>query len=64
MTDLGTLATGSTSKGIGLNNTGQVVGYAAASGTNHAFLWQNDVMTDLVPGFATSTYGTAASQTL
>lgn len=49
MTDLGTLA-GPTSTGLGLNDTGQVVGYAAASGTVHAFLWQGGVMTDLTPG--------------
>jgi probable HAF family extracellular repeat protein len=49
ITDLGTL-TGSTSTGIGLNNNGQVVGYAAASGTSHVFLWQDGVMTDLTPG--------------
>jgi probable HAF family extracellular repeat protein len=54
MTDLGTLPTGSTSRAFGLNDNGQVVGFAfdgsaAGGANNHAFLWENGVMTVLFP---------------
>jgi probable HAF family extracellular repeat protein len=45
--DLGTLG-GTTSTARAVNLNGQVVGWSAtASGRNHAFLWQDGVMTDL-----------------
>jgi probable HAF family extracellular repeat protein len=48
--DLGTLPGGATSNASALNLFGQVVGTSTPpgpSGFNHAFLWQNGVMTDL-----------------
>jgi len=47
LVDLGTLG-GSESKGSGLNNAGQVTGYATTSGgAAHAFLYSSGSMTDL-----------------
>jgi len=50
--DLGTLDPGGVSEALGVNDRDQVVGVAFPIG--HAFLWQNDTMTDLnkllVPG--------------
>ena len=43
VTDLGTLGAVQSAQAYSINDDGQVVGYAA----NHAFLWQNGVMTDL-----------------
>lgn len=43
VTDLGTLGTLQSAQAYDINEAGQVVGYAG----NHAFLWQNGVMTDL-----------------
>ncbi|MGO9637512.1 MAG: hypothetical protein ACLPSO_06185 [Terracidiphilus sp.] len=37
---------GSTSDAIGINNSGQVVGYSDASSGYHAFLYANGAMTD------------------
>jgi probable HAF family extracellular repeat protein len=53
MTDLGTLPGGNFSSATGINDRGQVVGYASvASGAFHAFLFEDGVMTDLgaLPG--------------
>jgi len=53
MTDLGTLPGGQYSRPVGINDSGQVVGYAdTASGNDHAFLYSNGTMTDLgtLPG--------------
>ncbi len=48
ITNLGTLPGGGYSAARGVNDLAQVVGYArAADGQEHAFLWQNGVMTDL-----------------
>jgi probable HAF family extracellular repeat protein len=45
-TDLGTLG-GKTSRAYGINNRTQIVGTArTAAGADHAFLWQDGVMTD------------------
>jgi probable HAF family extracellular repeat protein len=60
-TDLGTLPGGATSRGYGINLSGQVTGSAAvASGKNHAFLYRAGTMSDLgtLPG-GTSSQGTA-----
>jgi len=48
LTDLGTLG-GSFSQAGGLNNGGSVAGFSTSPGDSvlHAFLWQNEVMTDL-----------------
>jgi probable HAF family extracellular repeat protein len=47
MTDLGTLG-GPYSSAYSINDNGQIVGESTnASGYSHAFLWQNDIMTDL-----------------
>jgi probable HAF family extracellular repeat protein len=49
LTDLGTLG-GASSYAYGLNNAGQVVGVAQlANLQQHAFVWDNGVMTDLDP---------------
>ena len=56
VTDLGTFG-GSNSAGYGINNSMQVVGWAAATDqTTRAFLWQNGVMQDLglLPGGSNS----------
>ena len=46
--DLGTLPGGTTSHGLGVNDSGYAVGSAAtANGLSHAFLFANGVMTDL-----------------
>ncbi len=50
--DLGPLG-GADSYAYGVNQLGQVVGVSdAADGTQHAFLWQNGVMTHLGAGYA------------
>ena len=55
--DLGVLPGGTYSRGLAINNAGQVVGYAdAADGNPHAFLWDQGVMQDLgvLPGGTSS----------
>ena len=48
LTELGTLGGTYASEAHGINNLGQVVGFAdTGDGGQHAFLWQNGVMTDL-----------------
>jgi probable HAF family extracellular repeat protein len=48
VTDLGTLGGDGTAQAFGINEAGQVVGYATtASLKYHAFLWDDGVMTDL-----------------
>src|SRR2546423_12103546 len=46
VTDLGNLGGNSTAKAV--NRAGQVVGFSyLPGGQNHAFLWQNGIMSDL-----------------
>ena len=49
MRDLGTLPGDALSEALGINEAGQVVGVSYGAGFSHprAFLWQNDIMTDL-----------------
>jgi probable HAF family extracellular repeat protein len=50
MTDLGTYGSDKSSMAIGINNNGQVVGlsYQTTPSSQHAVLWQNGGITDLV----------------
>lgn len=56
--DLGTLG-GSSSRAFGLNDNGEVVGYAATATAIHAFLYSNGSMTDLgtLGGTSSQAYG-------
>jgi probable HAF family extracellular repeat protein len=54
MSDLGTVAGGTTSYGYGVNNSGQVVGYASVAGSDRAFLYTNGTMTNLGANGGTS----------
>ena len=48
ISDLGTVPGGQGSEALGINSAGQIVGFAVtSSGTDHAFLYSNGVMTDL-----------------
>jgi probable HAF family extracellular repeat protein len=49
MSDLGALPTGHSSKAMGINESGQIVGesYTNGYGPQHAFLYENGTMTDL-----------------
>jgi probable HAF family extracellular repeat protein len=49
ITDLGTLAAGGDSRGLGLNNAGEIVGTAEvrANGEHRAFVWRQGQMQDL-----------------
>lgn len=68
VTDLGALS-GGRSWATGINDKGQVVGYAdtdspgGRSGDNHAFLYSNGVMTDLgtLGGYSSEAYGINSS---
>jgi probable HAF family extracellular repeat protein len=57
MTDLGTLG-GTTSSASGINNSGEIVGYATtAAGATHATTWENGTITDLDPNGTTGSQG-------
>lgn len=49
--DLGTLPGGTTSQGLGINNTGQAVGYSNVPLGQHAFLYSGGSMSDLLGAF-------------
>ena len=51
ITDIGNLGFDDVD-GYDINNAGQIVGQAHVDKQDHAFVWQNDVMTDLGPGRA------------
>ena len=54
-TDLGTLPGGTSSAAYAINDNGQVVGYSdTASGYNHAYIWSQGLMTDIVPSGVSS----------
>ena len=61
MRDFGTLPGTSFSAAYGVNDRGQVVGVAGSIGgfSNHAFFWENGVVTDLgnIPGGSSSYAG-------
>lgn len=47
MNDLGTLGGGMNSQAFGINNNGQVVGYAIMANAQHAFLYSGGSLLDL-----------------
>ncbi len=56
VTDLGTLGTGTASYAYGVNDSGDVVGYAyttAGTGSPDAFLYANGTMTDISASWST-----------
>lgn len=59
VTNLGTLPGGTTSVGLGINNSGQVVGYSNTSGAERGFIYSGGVMTPLgsLTGGSSNAYG-------
>lgn len=59
VTNLGTLPGGTTSVGLGINNSGQVVGYSNTSGAERGFIYSSGVMTPLgsLTGGPSNAYG-------
>ena len=62
-TDLGTLST--TSRGMGINDAGKVVGQDGSGSSARPFLWENGTMTSLgtLPGFIRSSQALAINNT-
>src|SRR5579872_1175473 len=58
LTELGPLPADAFSFATGINNLGQVTGFFETSTALHPFLWQNGMMTDLLPSYDQPAYGT------
>jgi probable HAF family extracellular repeat protein len=59
--DLGTLPGGTTSQGLGINNTGQAVGYSGIPMGQHAFVYSGGSMSDLLGAFHAANGGSSQS---
>jgi probable HAF family extracellular repeat protein len=55
------LVGGATSRGYGINASGQVTGWATAAGATNAFLYSNGVMQNLGPWVAPPAVATAST---
>ena len=60
LTDLGTLPGDIASFATGINNNGQVVGYATGNGSSRAFIYSNGTMKDLQALYGPNVIGSIA----